>query len=289
MAEGSVQANGITLWYESFGDPADPPVVLIAGIGAQALLWPTAFCERLAGGGRCVVRFDNRETGLSSHIGPDATYTFQDMADDVVGLLDALAIDHAHIVGISMGGQIAQWAAVRHPQRVATLTSMMFGPYTMAEVAAAGLPGPHPDILPIFSQYVAGPHPETLEARIEQGVAMWRAFRGTVPFEEDEVRAREAQQVDRMWRPEAAVLQRAAGQRSPSRVEQLKQLTIPTLVIHGAEDPVVPPAHGEATAATIPGARLLLIEGLGHSLPRACWDQLVDAILQHTTPVSASP
>src|SRR6266508_2517056 len=118
MAEGTVAANGITLWYETFGDPADPALVLVAGVGTQGILWPNELCERLAAGGRYVIPFDNRDVGRSTYFGEDATYTREDMADDVAGLLDALGIARAHVVGISMGATIGQWMAVRHPERM---------------------------------------------------------------------------------------------------------------------------------------------------------------------------
>jgi len=288
MAKGTVQANDITLWYESFGDRNDPALVLIMGLGGQALLWPTEFCERLAAGGRHVIRFDNREVGLSACFDEAAIYTQEDMADDVVGLLDALGIERAHVAGASMGGVIAQWTAVRHPDRVLSLTSIMCGPYTDTEVAAAGLAAPSPAIQPLFAAYVGGPFPETRDARIEQSVELWRALWGAVPFEEGEMRARVAEMVDRAWRPEAVALQRAAVLRSPSRVEHLRRLAVPTLVIHGTADALVPPDRGEATATLIPGARLLLVEGMGHGLPRACWSELIDAILAHTAPMAVS-
>src|SRR5215212_1167815 len=135
--EGIVTANGISLWYERFGNPADPALVLIMGIATQGIFWPTAFCEQLAAAGRSVIRFDHRDVGHSSWFGADATYTNEDMADDVIGLLDVLGIARAHIAGISLGGVIAQWAAIRHPDRVLSLTSIMAGPYTAAEEAAA--------------------------------------------------------------------------------------------------------------------------------------------------------
>src|SRR5579883_2442743 len=139
MAEGTAQANGITLWYETFGNPEDPALVLITGLGFQGIgFWLTPFCERLAAGGRYVIRFDNREVGRSQWFDQTATYSLEDMADDVAGLLDALGIARAHIVGQSLGGQIAQLVAIRHPTRVLTLTSMMTGPYTPAETEVAG-------------------------------------------------------------------------------------------------------------------------------------------------------
>lgn len=287
MAQGTVQANGITLWYETFGDPTDPALVLVAGLGYQTMgSWLTPFCERLAAGGRYVIRFDNRDTGYSQWFGEEATYTLADMADDVVGLLDALDVAQAHVVGRALGGSIAQWVAVRHPQRVLSLTSIMTGPYTAAEDAAAGLTPPTA-LLPAL---LAAPVPETREGHIAWAVELIRAIWGDLPFDEAERGAVEAQLHDRAWRPAAFALHAAAGQRTPSRVDALRRLTVPTLVIHGTADGRSPQDRGQATAALIPGARLLLVEGMGHSLPRACWDELTGAILMHTaTPQSATP
>jgi pimeloyl-ACP methyl ester carboxylesterase len=282
MAEGTVAANGITLWYETFGDPADPALVLIMGLGGQGIHWPTAFCRRLAVGGRYVIRFDNRDVGRSSWFDEAATYTREDMADDVVGLLDALGIQQAHIVGISMGGAIAQWTAVRHPQRTLSLISMMEEPYTPAEETAEQAAGRLVEPTAPLAELLSGPAPATREGRIGRQVELWRTIWGTVPFDEAEMRALEAEAYDRAYRPQAARLHMAANHRTPSRVEALRRLTVPTLVIHGTADTLIPPDRGAATAALIPGAKLVLINGMGHSLPRACWDQLVTTILQHT-------
>lgn len=285
MAEGTIQANSITLWYETFGIPIDPALVLIMGRAIQGVGWPTEFCERLAAAGRYVVRFDNREVGLSTYLDEDATYTLEDMADDVVGLLDALGLAQAHVVGMSMGGAIAQWLAIRHPERTATLTLLASSAYTREEALAAGL---RPLELDRNALY-ATPDPGTLEGRIQRSVGLWRQVWGTHPFDEAEVTARDTVAFTRADRPEAGVRQDAANARTPSRVAALRTLTVPTLVLHGTADPMVPPDRGEATAALIPGARLLLIEGMGHSLPRACWDELVTAIREHTAMRSTSP
>jgi pimeloyl-ACP methyl ester carboxylesterase len=289
MAEGTVLANGITLWYETFGEPTDPALVLIAGLGYQTMgSWLTPFCERLAAGRRYVLRFDNRDTGLSQWFDESATYTLADMADDVVGLLDALGIAHAHVLGRALGGAIAQWVAVRHPERVLSLTSLMTGPYTPAEEAAAGLTPP-PAVLPAL---LAAPVRETREGRIAWSVDLIRAIWGDLPFDEAERWEVEAQLHDRAWRPAASALHAAARQRSPSRVDALRRLTVPTLVIHGTADGMSPRDRGQALAALIPGTRLLLVEGMGHSLPRACWEELLGAILLHTSmpesPIPAS-
>jgi len=281
MAEGTVEANGITLWYETFGEQADPALVLIMGTGGQSLVWPEVLCERLTAGGRYVIRFDSRDTGLSQYFGGDVPYTEEDLADDVAGLLDALGVARAHIVGASLGGRIGQHLALRHPLQVLTLTSIMASPYTAAEAAEHGMPSMQPAVLQ-FAATLAGPPPAAREERIEREVGLWRVLWGALPFEEDEVRARAARTVDRAWRPEATAHHQAATMRSPSRLERPRTLRTPTLVIHGTADPFMPYPHGVATAETIPGAKLLAITGMGHALPRACWDRMIDAILKHT-------
>jgi len=286
MGEGTVAANGITLWYETFGDPGDPALILIMGLGEQGILWPTAFCERLAAGGHYVIRFDNREVGLSQWFDEDATYTYEDMAGDVVGLLDALGIAKAHVVGVSMGGAIAQFVAVRHLTRVLSLTSISSHPYGATDTPPAGLQAPRVSVMDL----VGGPVLETREGRVTKAVEqLWRPLWGAVPFDEAAVRAQVESSYDRAYRPEAVARQAAAGQRTPSRVEGLRRLTAPTLVIHGSADPLVPPDRGDATAALIPGARLLLIEGMGHCQPVGYGDEVINAVLQHTaTPALAT-
>jgi pimeloyl-ACP methyl ester carboxylesterase len=284
MAEGTVQANAITLWYETLGDAADPALVLIMGLGAQALFWSVEFCERLAAGGRYVIRFDNRETGLSTWFDEQATYTLEDMADDTVGLLDALDITAAHVLGTSMGGMIAQWVAVRHPARVLSLTSMSSGPYVATDPATASLTKPTFDLAASLS----APVPETREGRVAQRLALVRQLWGTHPFDGDLLTDLETAMDERAYRPEAGLRQGAAMQRSPSRAEALQRLTVPTLVIHGTADPLIPPDRGQATAALIPGAQLLLVDGMGHSFPRSCWDEIIGAILQHTTAATSA-
>ncbi len=279
MPEGTVTANGITLWYETVGDPVDPALILINGLGGQGIGWPIAFCERLAAGGHYVIRFDNREVGLSQWFDADATYTYEDMADDVVGLLDALGIAKAHVVGVSMGGAIAQCVAIRHPTRVLSLTSISSSLYLATDTPPAGLQAPSVSVMDL----VGGPVPETREGRVTKEVEqLWRPLWGDAPFDEAAVRAQVERSYDRAYRPEAVARQAAAGQRTPSRVAGLRRLTVPTLVIHGTADPLVPPDRGAATAALIPGARLLLIEGMGHCQPQGYGDELINAVLQHT-------
>jgi pimeloyl-ACP methyl ester carboxylesterase len=286
--EKLAEANGLTLCYQTFGSPTDPALVLIMGLGAQMVWWEVDLCLRLAARGYRVVRFDNRDIGKSTRIkapAPDlarvfeglealkASYTLDDMARDTIGLMDALGIEQAHIVGASMGGMIAQAIAIHFPERVKTLTSIM------STTGEPGLPPPKPEILAAM----IAPPPTTVEGYIENNVRMAELLRGGYPdeAEDEEVRARAARCAKRGLNPAGGTRQMAAVGASGSRKEALASVTAPTLVLHGADDPLVPVAAGEATARAIPGARLMVLEGMGHNLPRALWPTLVDAIAEH--------
>ena len=280
MSEGKVEANGVEIWYETFGRPADPTILLIRGAGEQGTAWRREFCERLVRAGRHVVRFDNRDVGLSRWFADDEPYTLDDMADDTVGLLDALEIDRAHLVGISMGGMIGQILAIRHPERVLTLTSMLSSPCSPFDPSFAP---PDPQVMEAIEQLL-GETAESREEKIEQRMQLWRALAGTrYPFDEEWWGNQAAEAVDRAWHPEATPHHMAAIEGVPSRVEALRNVGVPTLVIHGTADPVVTYSRGVATAEAIPGAKLLTIEGLGHELPPGCWDEVTTAILDHTS------
>ena len=280
MGEGKVKANGVQIWYETFGRPADPAVLLIMGAGAQATAWRPEFCGRLVAGGRHVIRFDNRDVGLSQWFANDESYTLHDMADDTVGLMDALRIDRAHLVGASLGGMIGQVVTIRHPERVLTLTSMLSSPSTSSD---SGFEPPEPKVLEEMLK--AGSNvAESREDRIAQRMRLSRAVAGTrYPFDEEWWREVLAESVDRAWRPEALAHHAAAIGATPSRLEALRNVAVPTFVIHGTADPLVPYSHAVATAEAIPGAKLLAIEGLGHELPPGCWDEVIAAILDHTS------
>ena len=280
MSEGKVQANGVEIWNETFGQLADPRVLLIRGAGEQGTAWRSEFCQRLVAAGRHVIRFDNRDVGLSQWFADDEPYTLDDMADDTVGLLDALEIDRAHLVGISMGGMIGQILAIHHPERVLTLTSMLSSPCSLSDPS---FEPPDPQVMEVIEQLLGAETPRSREEKIEQRMQLWRALAGTrYSFDEEWWRSQAAEGVDRAWRPEATPHHMAAIEGVPSRVEALRNVGVPTLVIHGTADPVVTYSRGVATAEAIPGAKLLTIEGLGHELPPGCWDEVVGAILDHT-------
>ena len=294
-----VQANGIELAYDTFGDASAAPLLLIMGLACQMIAWDDDFCSMLAARGHWVIRFDNRDVGLSTKLNqfgvPDisalfaqsigggrvrAPYTLRDMADDTVGLLDALGLASAHIVGASMGGAIAQLVAIHHGSRVRTLTSIM------ATSGAIDLPPPTPAAMAA----VLTPTPTVREAYIERYRQTWKVLRGA-GFDLDDERDfdRAVRQHIRGIHPAGAARQLAAIIASGSRKPQLASLGAPTLVIHGKEDPLVPMACGIDVARTVPGARQFLIEGMGHALPISMWPRIVGAITEHTGAPSDSP
>ncbi|GAB4350321.1 MAG: alpha/beta hydrolase [Candidatus Abyssubacteria bacterium] len=287
----NVKANGIRLEYDTFGESSSAPLLLIMGLGSQMILWDEEFCTRLAAKGHFVIRFDNRDVGLSTKLDEagipnvmkamsalmqgekiESPYSIDDMADDSVGLLDALKIDKAHICGASMGGMVAQTIAIRHPKRVATLTSIM------SSTGAPDLPRAKPEVM----MMMLTPPPQEREACIQHGLKLWRTISGPgFPFDEKWTRERLARSYDRCFYPQGAVRQLMAILAHGDRTPALKSVTAPTLVIHGAADPLVPVECGKATAEAVPGASLLIIEGMGHSLPPEVWPQIINAIAEH--------
>ena len=274
--------HGVEIAYETFGRASDPPVLLIMGLGTQMLGWPDGFCQELAARGHFVVRFDNRDVGLSTHLHdaprPDpvaawsgdfssASYTLSDMAGDTAALLDALGFDSAHVVGASMGGMIAQTLAIEHPERVRSLTSIMsstgdakVGRSTQAAMAVLMAP-------PVGSR---------LEA-MDRAVANYRVI-GSPAYRLDEeaVRERAGLSYDRAYDPSGVGRQLVAILASGDRTERLRGVDVPTLVIHGEQDPLVNVSGGRATAAAIPGTELVVIDGMGHDLPRQLWPGIAD-------------
>ena len=292
----NVTANGIQIEYETFGNDSYPSLLLIMGVGCQMIFWPDEFCDMLTNRGHYVIRFDNRDVGLSSKFEeagvPDVMeimssvlqgeevktpYTLDDMADDTIGLLDSLNIEMAHICGVSMGGMIAQVVAYRYPSRVLSLVSLM------STTGNPELPQGNPEALAVLFD----PVPEDREANIEHNVKVQQTIGSPgFPFDEDLMRDLVTRSYDRCFYPQGMVRQMAAiiahGNRKPS----LAGITAPTLVIHGSEDPLLPVEGGKDTKESIPGAELLIIDGLGHNLPRGVWPQLVDAIAAHTKKAS---
>lgn len=267
----NARANGVELEYDTFGDPADAPLLLISGLGVQMIGWDQQFCELLASPGFHVIRYDNRDVGLSTWMDGGPGYTLDDMAADAAGLLKALGIPAAHIVGASMGGFIAQLVALNHPERVLTLTSMISGPGGEDEVQ------PTPQAMALLMTLV----PETRQERIDLGLRAKKELLGPAdPFDESYERARVSAAVDRAYHPAGFVRQLQAIGAASSRLSRLAELRIPALVVHGDADILVPVENGRLVAAAIPGARLLEIPGMGHDVPRRVWPQVADAIAE---------
>ncbi|MGR6924405.1 alpha/beta fold hydrolase [[Actinomadura] parvosata] len=280
-----VAANGIDIAYDSFGPPSGRPLLLIMGLGAQLIQWDEGLCELLAEQGHHVVRFDNRDVGLSTHFhdhgvpeaGTPAPYTLNDLADDTVALMDVLGWTAAHLVGASMGGMVAQTLAIRHPKRVLTLTSIMSttGPSVAPPTEAA-------------MAVMAGQLPEDRDTAAEQAVTTWSVI-GSPGYELDRDRIRQlaGQAYDRSFDPAGVARQMAAIVASGDRTEALAHVRVPTLVLHGEDDPLIPVVGGQATAAAIPGARLVTYPGMGHDLPRELWPEFVAEITKLTDSIQA--
>lgn len=283
--------SGIELEYEVMGPDSAEPLLLIMGFTAQLIAWPDGFCDQLVGHGFRVIRFDNRDCGLSTKFDgvevdlarvleaalggqpdrlPPVPYTLSDMAGDAVGLLDHLGIATAHVVGASMGGMIAQHVAIEHPTRVRSLTSIM----SMTGEPEFGSP------MPEASQVLLAPPPHDRAEYIESSVrySVWQSKRY---FDPDEVKAQAARSFDRSFYPEGANRQLAAIYASGSRAEGLAGLRMPTLVIHGRDDTLIDPSGGQRTAALVPSATLMLVADMGHDLPAPLWPLLTGAIAAH--------
>jgi pimeloyl-ACP methyl ester carboxylesterase len=290
-------ANGIDLCYEIFGDAGAEPMLLIMGLGAQMIHWEDDFCRQLAARGFRVIRFDNRDIGKSSkmtggkrltplellklrflRIPVAAPYKLRDMALDAIGLMDVLGIPSAHIIGASMGGMIAQELAISFPQRVRSLTSIM---------STTGNPRVPPPTREAAAVLMAPP-PATKEEYFERFAQTWKVLRaGSFPEEEALDRGRAERTYKRGLNPAGVGRQFRAILASGSRKTRLASVKAPTLVIHGTIDPLVRPEAGKDTAASIPGAKLLMIEGMGHALPIRMWPEIIDAIDKHAHGASA--
>ncbi len=269
------QVNGIDICFETFGSSNDEALVLINGLGSQMIRWPEGFRDLIVTSGFHVITLDNRDVGLSSKF-DDATenppYTVDDMAGDVVGILDHLGIDNAHIAGQSMGGMIGQIVALRYRDRVLSLASIM------SAMGDDPILSTDADVAAIFTE----PAATTREEAIEQDVRHRRVMAGYgFQFDEDAMRDLAAKTYDRCYAPAGRVRQVLAVVAAPGRAQSLSQLDLATVVIHGTGDRLVPVANGEKMAAVVPGAELVTIDGMGHDLPRGAWNDVVSAIVRN--------
>jgi pimeloyl-ACP methyl ester carboxylesterase len=278
MLERVIKANGVELCTESFGDPADLPILLIMGTGASMLWWEEGFCRMLADGGRFVIRYDHRDTGRSATYPPGQPgYTAAELTTDAVGVLDAYEIGAAHLVGVSAGGGCAQELALDYPDRVLSLVLISTSPAVPIDRA---LPPPTAQ----FGQFVSTVEVDWSdpESVIDYLVDYERLLEGRQrPFDEAAVRDFVCRDVERT-RDIAALQNHDVMPQGQSSTKTLSSIGAPTLVIHGTADPMFPIGHGEALADEIPGGRLLPLEGAGHGVARADWDRIAEAILRHT-------
>jgi pimeloyl-ACP methyl ester carboxylesterase len=284
VSEQRASVDGIEIAFEEFGEPSDPVMLLIMGLGVQMLGWDEELCRMLAERGYRVVRFDNRDAGRSTSVegepppdlqalamgdGSSASYTLAELAGDATGLLDHLGASAAHVVGASLGGMVAQELALRHPERVLSLTSVM------SSTGDRSVGQPHPEGL---GALLNAP-PQDREAFAAWAVQNFRVIGSPgFPADEERIRARALASYDRGRNPAGTARQLAAILASGDRTEALGRVHMPTLVIHGADDPLIDVSGGEATARAIPGARLIVIPGMGHDLPRALWPRFVEEI-----------
>ena len=289
----SVVVKGIQIEYRTFGNSSSRPLLLIIGLGAQMIYWDADLCKDLAARGTYVIIFDNRDVGLSTKFGEtgmpnipeifgkllqgekvNPPYTLDDMADDAVALLDGLNIRKAHVCGMSMGGMIAQTIAIRHPERVLSLISIY------STTGNPEVPQPKPEII----RLLVAPPPNERQAFIEHMLVVFRTISGPgFPLDEAWTRKIIGESYDRSFYPEGTVRQFVAILTQPNRAPALSSIKVPTLVIHGTSDPLVPVEGGKDTAKVIKGAELILIEGMGHDLPHGgAWPRIVEAIDKHT-------
>jgi pimeloyl-ACP methyl ester carboxylesterase len=279
--------DDVTLCYETFGDAADPTMLLVMGLSTQMIGWPDDFCEQLAADGYFVVRFDNRDVGRSSAMKDfgvptvkqlllrdkrAARYSLEHMATDGIGLLDHLGIERAHVVGVSMGGMIAQTMAARFPERVLSLASII------SNTGARWTGQPSPRMYPLLLKKP----PRDRDGYISHTVDVFTKIGSQgFPVDKDELRRTAERSFDRGLNPAGSTRQLAAIIASGDRTPLLRTITVPTVVIHGRKDRLVPTSGGRATAKAIPGARLVIIDGMGHDLPRGAWPRLLGAIEQN--------
>lgn len=292
MSEERAHVGAVELVYESIGDASDPALLLVMGLGMQLIHWDLEFCEGLAERGFRVIRFDNRDAGLSTKINApvpnvmramsglriQAPYLLHDMADDSFGLLDHLGIERAHVAGVSMGAMIAQTMAIRSPERVLSLGSML----STTGDRRVGTPK-----LRVWSVLMRRA-PQQRDAYIEYFLRVFKMIGSPrYPVDEERMRERAAATYDRCHHPAGTARQLAAILASGSRTAALRRLEVPTVVIHGKDDPLVPFRAGVATARAIPGAELVAVPGMGHDLPRELWPRLTDALVKNAERAAA--
>jgi pimeloyl-ACP methyl ester carboxylesterase len=286
MNEQFADVGPVTLCYETFGDESDPAILLIMGLGTQMVAWRDDFCRELVDRGFFVIRYDNRDCGKSTSMEgrppnlrelttrriKNPPYRLEDMADDAIGLLDHLGIQKAHIVGASMGGMIAQHVAMRYPGRVLSLASIM-------STTGGRLVGqPKMAVLPLFLSRPSGGK----EEYIERAIKLFRAVGSKRLFDEDYVRESASLGWDRGVNMAGTGRQLAAITADRSRKKRLQRIKAPTVVIHGKDDRLINPSGGRATAKAIPGARLVMVDDMGHDLPQPVWRKIIDAIVDNT-------
>ena len=264
-------SNGeVTLYFESFGPHEAPVLLLVNGLGSQCINFKVEFCERFVARGFRTVRFDNRDVGLSTHLSEGASYTIEDMAGDGFAVLDAIGAGRAHIAGWSMGGMIVQAMAIARPDRILSMTSVMSAPGPLVGER-------EPAVVAAFT----APPATTREEAAERQLAGLRAWGSPACIDVERITADAYAAFDRVWDPAGRARQGLAIATSPSREEGLRSLTVPTLVVHGDADRLVPPDFGRQTAAAVPGARFELVEGMGHDYPPPYWDRMVELITAH--------
>lgn len=294
MTEHMAKVGELELCYETFGSPDDPALLLVMGLGTQMIGWPDDFCRALAARGFQVIRYDNRDIGRSTLFRGKrpptikqlllrdktaAAYSLADMADDGIGLLDALGIERAHVAGASMGGMIAQTMAARHPDRVLSLASIM----SNTGHRWKGMPG-----LRVYPMFMRRPA-DNREGAIESTVSTFRLIGSPgFPFEEEELRRIAQLSYERGYNPAGTARQLAAILAAGDRTDELRRIAAPTVVVHGTRDRMVRPSGGRETAKAIPGARLVEIDGMGHDLPPGAWDRIIDAIVSNIERADAS-
>ena len=278
--------NGIEIEYVTEGDPSDPPLLLVMGLGGQLTAWPQGFVDGLRARGFFIVRYDNRDCGLSTKFEglPDmaslftgdpssAPYSVEDMADDAAALLEELGIAKTHVVGVSMGGMITQALVVNHPELFLTATSIM------STTGDRSVGAPTGEAMTALLRPMATSRDEAIDASLAGSRVIGSP---AYPTDEAMLRERAAAAFDRSYCPEGTVRQLAAILASPDRTEGLHGVRIPFLVVHGEADPLVTLSGGEATAAAVPGSKLITIPGMGHDLPEALWGSVTDAIVANT-------